>query len=138
MGQEIKQPMAEMQGRLFELSGKLGYSSEAFIRTFMNSDIAKGLDAEFDFMQWAGKEYIMERMQDEYAEGCRKDGNIFDGDVLYWIGYLYRYWHFYTDENSKAIYRQADADTLNAVYLGYHTLDIEMAIDRLRENKERA
>lgn len=130
--------MAEMQGKLFERSGKLGYGSVAFIRTFMNSDIAKSLDAEFDFMQWAGKEYIMERMQDEYAEGCRQDGKVFDGDVLYWIGYLYRYWHFYTGENSKAIYMQADADTLNSVYLGYHTLDIEMAIDRLKEDRERA
>ncbi len=134
MGLEMRRSLTELQGSLFELSGKLGYDSTAFISTFMRSDIAKGLDSKFDFMQWAGKEYIMERMQDEYARGCIKGGKVFDGDVLYWIGYLYRYWHFYTGESSRTIYKQAKADKLNALYLGYHTLDVEMAIDRLKEN----
>ena len=36
---------------------------------------------------------------------------------------MYRYWHFYTGESSKVIYKQADAQTVNAMYYGYHTLD---------------
>ena len=122
-----------MQGKLFELSGNAGYDSEKFIKTFMKSKIAKGLDSEFDFMQWAGKEYILERMQDEYPEGCIKGGKIYNAEALYWIGYLYRYWHFYTGETSRDIYKQADAGTLNTLYLGYHTLDVEAAIDRLKK-----
>ena len=60
---------------------------------------------------------------------------MFDNETLYWAGYLYRYWHFYTGESSKTIYRIADADTINTMYYGYHTLDMEMAIDRLKEAK---
>lgn len=136
MGIEIARELSEMQGKLFELSGNLGYDSELFIKTFMRSAIAKGLDSKFDFMQWAGKEYIMERMEDEFKEGCVKTGKVYDSDVLYWIGYLYRHWHFYTGESSKEIYKIANASTLNKVYLGYHTLDLDMAIDRLKESKE--
>lgn len=78
----------------------------------------------------------MERMKEECPEGFSKHGTVFDSETLYWAGYLYRYWHFYTGESSKVIYKQADAQTVNAMYYGYHTLDIEMAIDRLKEVKK--
>ena len=64
-------------------------------------------------------------------------GTVFDSETLYWAGYLYRYWHFYTGESSKEIYRQADAETINTMYYGYHTLDIKMAIDLLKENSKK-
>lgn len=127
--------LSRMQGSLFEMSGVEGYDSQAFINVFMNSKIAEGLDSDFDFTQWAGKEYIMERLKDEYPEGFIKPGIVFDNETLYWAGYLYRYWHFYTGESSKVIYKQADAQIVNTMYCGYHTLDIEMAIDRLKEAK---
>ena len=40
---------------------------------------------------------------------------------------------FYTGENSREIYKQAPAKTMNIVYLMYHTMSPEMAIDRLKE-----
>lgn len=125
--------LSQMQGTLFEMSGREGYDSETFIRVFMRSRIAEGLDSDFDFTHWAGKEYIMERMSQEYPEGFSRQGTVFDRETLYWAGYLYRYWHFYTGESSKEIYKQADADTINTMYYGYHTLDIKMAIDRLKD-----
>lgn len=42
-------------------------------------------------------------MQDEYPEAFSKEGIVYDVETLYWIGYLYRYWHFYTVEFSKEI-----------------------------------
>ena len=115
------------------MSGAEGYDSETFIRVFMHSKIAEGLDSDFDYTQWAGKEYIMERMKGEYPEGFSKQRIVFDSETLYWSGYLYRYWYFYPGESSKVIYKQADAQTVNTMYYGYHTLDIEMAIDRLKK-----
>ena len=133
----LRRSLSEMQGALFEMSGVEGYDSETFIRVFMHSKISEGLDSDFDYTQWAGKEYIMERMKEECPEGFSKQGIVFDSETLYWAGYLYRYWHFYTGESSKVIYKQADAQTVNAMYYGYHTLDIEMAIDRLKEAKKK-
>ena len=131
----LMRSLSQMQGSLFEMSGREGYDSYTFIRIFMKSKIAEGLDSDFDFTQWAGKEYIMERMKEEYPQGFSRNGIVFDNETLYWAGYLYRYWHFYTGESSKTIYRIADADTINTMYYGYHTLDMEMAIDRLKEAK---
>ena len=133
----LTRSLSQMQGALFEMSGREGYDSETFIRVFMHSGIAEGLDSVFDYSQWAGKEYLMERMQKEYPEGFSEQGTVFDSETLYWAGYLYRYWHFYTGESSKEIYRQADAETINTMYYGYHTLDIKMAIDLLKENSKK-
>lgn len=41
--------------------------------------------------------------------------------------------HFMKSVSSKEIYAIADASILNTCWLGYHTLDIEFAIDRLIE-----
>ena len=136
MEHSLQRVLSEMQGKLFEMSGELGYDSVRFIKSYMNSAIAKGLDDEFDYMQWAGKEYIFEKMQDEYPQAFRKNGIVFDKEVLYWTGYVYRQWHFYTEESSKQIYKQANAETMNIMYLGYHTLDVRMAIDRLKESEQ--
>ena len=57
-----------MQGRLFELSVQKRLASEAFVKTVMLSDIVKKLDSEFDHLQWAGKEYVLECMLDEYKD----------------------------------------------------------------------
>lgn len=123
----------EMQGNLFVLAGKGGYDSQSFIRTFMRSPLAKKLDSEYDFLQWAGKEYIFECLEEDYSDDLHKGGEVYDTETLYWTGYVYRYWHFYTGESSREIYRQADAGTMYAVFPAYHCLDVEMAIDRLKE-----
>ena len=71
--------------------------------------------------------------QEELAEQLTKDGEIYDKETLYWAGYIYRYWRFYTGESSREIYKQAPAKTMKVVYLMYHTMSPEMAIDRLKE-----
>ena len=53
---ELQLKLCDIQGRLFELSGEKGYNSIAFIKTFMLSDVAKGLDSKFNRFQWAGEE----------------------------------------------------------------------------------
>jgi hypothetical protein len=129
----LEDSLSDMQGKLFESSSDRGYDSQSFIKAFMTSDIAKRLDSEFNHLQWAGKEYILEEMQKELGSELKTGGEIYDKETLYWIGYLYRGWHYYTGEDSKQIYKQADAKTLRKLFLPYHAMSIEMAIDRLKE-----
>jgi hypothetical protein len=135
MEKSLQRSLSEMQAQLFEMTGNMGYDSAVFIKAFMNSDIAKDLDSEFDFMHWAGKEYILERMQEEIPDAFAEGGKVFDGEALYWTGYVYRQWHFITGESSKAIYRQANAVTMNTSYYGFHTVDVELAIEWLKDKK---
>lgn len=134
MNKSLQLTLCDTQGKLFELSGERGYDSEAFIKAFMTTDISKDMDKDFHHVQWAGKEYIMSRMEDENSGYISNNGIVFDNETLYWTGYIYRYWNIYTGESSKEIYKQAPAKTMQTVYLMYHTMSPELAIDRLKES----
>ena len=134
MNKSLQLTLCDTQGKLFELSGERGYDSEAFIKAFMTTDISKDMDKDFHHVQWAGKEYIMSRMEEENPDAIDSNGIVFDNETLYWTGYIYRYWNIYTGESSKDIYKQAPAKTMQTVYLMYHTMSPELAIDRLKES----
>jgi len=127
-----KRQLCDIQGRLFVLALKAGLDCPKFIESFMNSKTAAALDDVYDRLQWAGEEYILEELNDE-VNGLKKAGMIYSTEVMYWTGYTYRYWHYYTNECSRKIYRFADAKTMNECWLGFHTFDVKMAVDNLKE-----
>ena len=127
-----KRQLCDIQGRLFQLALKNGYDCPSFIKAFMNSRTAAALDDTYDRLQWAGEEYILDELNDE-VHGLKTAGTIYTNEVMYWTGYTYRYWHYYTGENSREIYRTADEKIMKEGWLGFHTLDVEMAIDDLKE-----
>lgn len=127
-----KRQLCDIQGRLFELALKNGYDCPAFIESFMNSKTAASLDDVYDRLQWAGEEYILEELNDE-VQGLKRAGTTYSDEVMYWTGYTYRYWHYYSNRSSYEIYKIANAETMNECWLGFHTLDIEMAIEDLTE-----
>ena len=128
---ELQLKMCDIQGRLFELSATKGYDSAAFTKAFMTSDVAKSLDSKYNRMQWAGEEYLLAELAD--TADLSTGGIVYDKEVLYWSGYLYRFWHYTTEESSKEIYRQASAETMSRNWLIFHTLAPEVAIEDLKE-----
>lgn len=130
---ELQLKLCDIQGRLFELSAEKKYNSAAFIKAFMMSDTAKELDSKYNRMQWAGEEYLLEEVASVAGESLTRNGEIFSADVLYWIGYIYRYWHYYTGEDSAKIYKQAPAQTMERNYMIFHTMDPVLAIEDLKE-----
>ncbi len=133
---ELQLKLCDIQGRLFELSADNSYESSTFIKVFMTSDVAKALDSTYNRMQWAGEEYLLEELTAIKGNNLIKKGEIYSKDILYWIGYLYRYWHFYKNESSVKIYKQAPAKIMKRNYLIFHTMAPELAIDDLKEINE--
>ena len=130
---ELQLKMCDIQGRLFELSADNNYGSANFVKTFMTSEVAKALDSTYNRMQWAGEEYLLEELVAISGEKITNDGEVYSKDVLYWMGYLYRYWHYYTNEDSLKIYKQAPVGTMKRNYLMFHTMAPELAIEDLKE-----
>lgn len=125
--------LCDIQGRLFELFADTEYDSESLVKAYMNSEIAKNLDSEYNRLHWVGEEYLLEELIDTCKNKFTVKKDIVPKDVLFWMGYVYRYWHFYTGEESKKIYKQASFETMNVNYLMFHTMDVEMAIDDVKE-----
>lgn len=130
---ELQLKLCDIQGRLFELSADEKYGSTNFVKAFMTSEVAKALDSTYNRMQWAGEEYLLEELVAVSGDKLTKEGEIYSKDILYWMGYLYRYWHYYTNEDSVKIYKQASVGTMKRNYLMFHTMAPELAIEDLKE-----
>ena len=130
---ELELKLCDIQGRLFELSGEKAIPSAAFIRAFMSSAVAKELDSRYNRTQWMGEEYLLEEILSDSKEPFPETGEVYQKDILYWIGYIYRYWHFYTGEGSSKIIRQAPVDTMKRNFMMFHTMDPALAIEKLKE-----
>ena len=90
----------------------------------MNSDTAKALDSEYNRTQWAGEEYLLEEVASAAVDLLTTANGIYDKDILYWIGYIYRYWHYYNGEDSTKIYTQSPVETMKRNYMIFHTMDL--------------
>lgn len=130
---ELQLKLCDIQGRLFELSAEKKLPSAAFIKAFMTSETAKELDSRYNRMQWMGEEYLLEEIISAESDTLSGIGEVYQKEVLYWIGYIYRYWHYYTGESSAKIYRLAPAATMKRNYMMFHTMDPVLAIEDLKE-----
>lgn len=131
---ELELKMCDIQGRLFEFSADKKYNSSMFVKVFMTSSVAKALDSQFNHLQWAGEEYILDELTaNTDVNTLKNNGEVLSKDILYWIGYIYRYWHYYTGEDSNKIYKQAPFDVMKRNYMIFHTMDPIVAIEDLKE-----
>ena len=76
---------------------------------------------------------MLEEVMEAAGDKLDEMGEVYSKDVIYWIGYIYRYWHYYTEESSKVIYKQAPVETMKRNYMIFHTMDPVLAIEDLKE-----
>lgn len=121
----------ENQAALFESLDRRNVDALPFIKAFMNSQAAAGLDADYDRMQWAGNQYVFEEVMDEF--GLKADPNCsrYNTEALFYAGWIYRYWHFKTGESSKDIYRQVNEREILDSY-GLHVESNDLAVEDLK------
>jgi len=130
----IELKLCDVQGRLFKLSVQQGINSAEFIKVFMKSATAKALDSTYNRMQWAGEEYLLEEVIYEARDRFEKPGEVYSDELIYWIGYMYRYWHYVTDEFSKEIYKQAPVKVMKQISAKLYMMPQEEVIEILKGN----
>ena len=130
----IELQLCDIQGRLFKLSAWRGINSAEFIKIFMKSATAKALDSTYNRMQWAGEEYLLEEVIDEAGDRLEKQGEVYTEELIYWIGYIYRYWHYVTGESSKEIIKLAPVKVMKQNYERLYLMTPEEVIEILKEN----
>jgi hypothetical protein len=127
--------LCALQGKIFAASlGHCALGSAVFVRRFMLSDAA----ARLDTCGLDGGPLEPGQLVCEVGDRCSASsyGTVrFTAEELYWMGYLYRYWCCLTGQSSKAVYHIIGARELRELYYPYHSLDVEQAIERIREAK---
>ena len=130
----IELQLCDIQGRLFKLSAQRGINSAEFIKVFMKYAKAKALDSTYNRIQWAGEEYLLEEVIDEAGDRFKKPGEVYSEELIYWIGYIYRYWHYVTGESSKEIIKLAPVKVMKQNYERLYLMTPEEVIEILKEN----
>ena len=125
---EIGLNLCELQANLFVESLKYDISSYQFIKKYMFSEAASLMDDK-KFFSLSTKGFSFEI--DSKAKGNIK----INSSILYWVGYIYRYWAYTYGISSKEIYKIISGKELCLLYEPYHTLDPAMAIERIYESK---
>ncbi len=56
---------------------------------------------------------------------------------MYWIGYVYRYLHYYRNETNRRIIRTADFQTMRSNYSYFYAIDDLIEISLQKKKKTR-
>ena len=127
--------LCKIQGELFEKSiTNVSTSSSIFIRRFMNSEIAKAFDSKDFLNDTISINGIYKELDAQFGES-KYGSTKFNSEVLFWIGYIYRYFSYTYDLSSKQVYKIIKPNELNEIYYVYHTFDCANAIERILEEK---
>ncbi|MGM9858349.1 MAG: hypothetical protein ACI311_03765 [Bacilli bacterium] len=124
-----------LQGNLFLCSLKsTDCSSEIFMRRFMSSQISKEFDSLAILDDSLTTKEILNKIDEEFGES--NYGTIkYEKEVIFWIGYIYRYFAYTYELSSKYIYKILKPKELNELYYVYHTFDPSVAIEKILEEK---
>ena len=126
---ELGLTLCKLQANVFAQSKtKIEGSIYLFIRKYMYSDVCEKIDK---------LTYIHESI-DIFSNisVVGKNKNKISEDILYWVGYIYRYWAYTYELSSKQIYKIVPGKEMVSLYAPYHTMDPSLAIERIYEYKQ--
>ena len=127
--------LCDLQAIAFELSiDTTSVSSEIFMRRYMTSETVKLLDNESILDMNLQPKDIIVQVQEEYP--ASNYGSVkYTKNEMYWIGYIYRYFSYTYEMSSKRVYKLVKPKELRGLFLPYHALSPEQAIERILESK---
>lgn len=125
--------LCAIQGDLFVLSLEATEcSSPIFVRRYMKSQIADRMDSRSFFLETSDLSDLIEELNQEYGKS-EYGRTKYSQEIMYWMGYIYRYWSCALDIRSGSIYNISNAREMSRLYAAYHTLSPEQAIERIYE-----
>ncbi len=129
--------LCRLQGGLFENYNNYSSCSPfIFIRRFMNSDLAKRFDDTTILLESSSNQTLIEEIDEQYGKtsfGKSKDDN---KEMMFWVGYIYRYWSYIYEVSSKQLFSQVQPHLLMDRYELYHSMDPKYVIERICEEEE--
>ena len=133
--------VCKLQGMAFEASlDKLSWDSYTFIERYMFSEFTKeDMDTDRIMLINETENSMVDHIKEEYKNKRRPRGRSdftkYGREEMFWMGYIYRYMAYINQISSQQCFRIIKPNELRGLYLPYHSLDCENAINRILEEK---
>lgn len=123
-----------IQADLFENFSKYCKCSPyVFIRRFMNSKLATRFDNYYILGESSSVKTFIDELNEEYGESDYGNPLSVNPEILYWVGYIYRYWSIKYDIPSYQLFKYVKPKKLIDRYYIFHSMDVDYAIERIIE-----
>lgn len=129
--------LCRMQAELFASFFSIGeYSPYVFIRRFMNSNLVLRFDHLVILGEISSNSVLIDELDKEYGSTDFGNPQVVDKEILYWVGYIYRYWAYVYDIPSCDMYKYVKPKLLIDRYYLYHSMDPQYTIERIIEEEK--
>ena len=128
--------LATFQAKLFEESvTSTSYSTPVFLRRFKYSSATKELDNKNPSLLDLNRNIFFERIDEEFGESNYGEDK-YDSNVMYWLGFIYRYICYTRECSTKFIFELIPPSEIKTHYYVYHTQSEEWVVNRILETRD--
>lgn len=115
----------KMIAQCFVNSGISGVDSDVFCEQFLTSDYGYSILTDQRMTEYADANFMYEGLERELP---LKKGLCYEADILYFAGYLYKYWISTKETDPRAIWKIAPISLIAERYGFYHTQGYDYVI----------
>lgn len=128
--------ICEIQAKVFEYVAYDCVDMEWFAKAYLCSDFCRrAMDTIYSRFQTADEPEHLDFLIPEIGPLKKyENGEQFNPDTAWWIGFMYRQLYIQTQIPSKELCEKIPFKTMCKYYPGLHTVDEEMATDIICEN----
>ena len=121
---------AKVIGNVFVKGALKGFDSDDFCYKFLTSDYGSSILQEKRLNEYACDNFMLEGLINNLDF---KKGYSYDEDILYYAGYLYKYWISSRNVTSKEVYKLAPIKLIADRFGFYHTQGWDYVINDIIE-----
>ena len=132
---QMQDIICETQGDIFRCANEMKYDMESFVPAYMTSEFCKRhMDGIYSYFQMADGEECLDYITNE-INVPKLNKVIYPSSIMAWIGFTYRQLAIELKKPSCEIIKKVPFYSMVAYYPGLHTIDEEMSIEIITENK---
>ena len=128
--------VVENQGKLFDFVAQnfSDKNTEDFIKTYMQSKTRKSIDEAKAYVNTMSAKELWDYFT-ETENYVLKSGKSIDGFIPDWIGEFYAYYQWYYNISSADVLKKVPLDFLKKAYYGLHDLELDLAVQKVGEER---
>ena len=132
---KVQRIICENQGKIFKTACLMKLNMDEFVPAYMKSLFCeKSMDVIWSVFQFADAEECLDFIVPEIRPSVMNSIK-YQPAIMDWVGFAYRQLYFSLGVSSKEIYDKVSFRDMLVYHPGLHTVDEDMAVDIIIENK---